>query len=519
MRQHILYISSAKQIQLAEIALGRLQAQRLSDEKHIASRYQVEHWLLGDMTVDISLITNVDGITPHLRHNPVDLLIYDERGDDSAEAIATITKIRRDVQALADNWGPDFLFPMSRVVVILDQEDKEAHRVFSLGQLDVRDVCISPKSTAHLLKWIRNVLWQGIKRDDKIGMVLSGGGVEGFLYQMGVLHALEQALGTGRKALSDVDVVSGISSGAIAGAMFASALPVGEVIKALYRRSKILPPFTSSVLFDIAGIDITRRIVKQSIAWAGLSPRRWIDKTLKSVPTGFFKGDSLEQFFRTAMLSVGENDSFSNLKSELLIGATDQDTFEHVIFGDEPWKDVKISEAMRASCALPPVFLPKQIKGRWFIDGQVTKTCNIELAIEKGCRLIVIINPLKPQGSNNPGTTDKEGGLYGIIQTVKALVSTRFAGVLKHVAQRHPDVDFVVFEPEEECAQLMAGSPMRYRIRTKVIEQAYRETLRKLRDRHHVYSSKFAKYGLELCSVERLKELDKLETDVFSSVA
>ena len=490
-------------------AMGRMGAKDISAEAQAEFAFELQHRLLEDVTLQINLLCDIDGVNLHLRQNPLDLLIYDERGEDATEATRAIEQIRSDVRALAELWGPDFLFPMSRVVAILKQEPRQAERAFELGQLDVRDVCIAPRSIATVLLWLKRVLTHGIVRNQNLGFTLAGGGLEGFLYQIGCLYALESA--TKGKRLSECHAVSGVSSGAIAGTVFASQLPMEEIVKAMYQQSDYLPPITSSTVYDIAGIDILKRVLKETASWVSLNPQRWIDNTLRTLPTGILKGDNLERYFRDVIKISGGSDRFSDFKTKLFIGATDQDSYEHITLGKPPWDKIPVSEAIRASAALPPVFLPKQINGRWFIDGQVTKTTNLELMIEEGCSLVIIVNPLRPHSMAVPGDTDRLGGIFGVIQTMKALVTSRFESSLRHITERYPDVDFIVFEPDEECAQMMSGSPMKYRIRTKIIQLAYESTLRKLRDRHHVYSVKLGKYGCELASVDEILELEKVD--------
>jgi len=515
MLQHIVYICGATQFDLARHALERMRASEVGEAGAHRACYILTHKLLGSLKLQVNVLSDLDIIGSHLRENPVDLLIYDERGEGAVPALRAIQRIRADVQALADSWGPDFNFPMSRVVAILGEKGK-SRRVFELGRMNVRDVCTDPKSLSALLLWLKDVLWHGILREQKIGVTLGGGGIEGFLYEIGVLAALEGAFEEGT-SLRKCDVISGVSSGAIAGALFASKIPIHEVIKSLRKRSGMLPPLTSSTIFDLAATDISKRFLKQGIAWKGLDPKRWIDMTLKSVPTGFFKGERMEEYIRTALEVGGHKDSFDDIEPELLIGATNADSFEHVTFGCAPHDKVAISEAIRASVALPPVFLPKKIGKHWYIDGQVTKSCDLDMVVERGCRLVVVVNPLKPFASHIPGMAEEEGGLFSTIQTIKALVSTRFEQTLKSSAERYPDVDFIVFEPDEECAELMAGSPMRYRIRTQLIRMAFSHTLRKLRERHHVYAVKFGKYGLNLRSAAELKKLESDYAEIFES--
>lgn len=495
-------------------ALSRMQANEIPNNSPVTVCFELRHELLGGITLQIDLLSNLDGVSVHLRQFPVDLLIYDERGEDAKPAPEAIRHIRKDVRSLADLWGPDFLFPMSRVVAVLREQARHAERAFELGRQHVRDVCIAPKSIATLLLWLKHVLTHGIIRQNRVGIALAGGGVEGLLYQLGVLYALDLVLVNRR--LSEANVIAGVSSGSIAGALYAAKIPVEEAIKAFHQRSKLLPPLTSQTIFDLAGGNIARRVVKESIRSLGsvsLNPQDWFNKTLRSIPTGFLRGNNIEAYLHKVLTDAGLNDRFEDFETDLYIGATDQDSFDHIIFGQSPWDKVKVSEAIRASCALPPIYLPKHINGRWFIDGQVTKTTDLELVIERGCSLVVIINPLKPHANMVPGTTDQQGGVYGIIQTIKALVSSRFQSSLRHITERYPDVDFIVFEPDEDCATLMAGSPMRYRIRTEIIQLAYGSTLRRLRERHAVYESKFAKYDFKLCSIDDIRELEKLDVN------
>ena len=494
-------------------ALQRLHAEPIVDHHNVAESYQLKHALLKDLILNVAVISDLDAITPHLRQNPVDLLVYDER-QGGLEARQALAKIRDDVAAFANHWGPDFQFPMSRVVAILEEPDNPA-QAFELGRVNVRGVCVAPRNIAEVLRFLADVLSKGIIREERIGMALSGGGLEGFLYQTGVLHALHHAL-DGRSVRS-VHAYSGISSGSIAACLMAGNVPTGEIIRAMHGRSKILNPLTGSMLFDLATKDIGRRVLSESFGWAGLSPNKWIEKFSKSIPTGFFKGEGLKTYFRESLEAYGHDDTFASIAPELYIGATDQDSFEHVTFGQPPWDTVPVSEALRASCALPPFFTPTQLEGRWFIDGQVTKTCNLELLVARHCRLIFIIDPMKPLGTEVPGSVDGRGGVYAGLQAIKALVHTRFQQTLTHITERYPDVDFMVFQPDEEVAQLMAGLPMRYRIRHQIISAAYRHTLRQLRERHHVYGAKLNRFGFKLRQPEELMKLEQDDGDFRNS--
>ena len=77
-----------------------------------------------------------------------------------------------------------------------------------------------------------------------------------------------------------------------------------------------------------------------------------------------------------------------------------------MILGEGEWAEVPISKAVAASGALPLIYEPVEIRGREFIDGGILSTTNIDVAIERGARFVVVINPLVPYvndfGEPNP---------------------------------------------------------------------------------------------------------------------
>jgi predicted acylesterase/phospholipase RssA len=529
--KHIAFVSSIAQSEAARRAISRVKGKAIDDKSTIGQGWDIQHPMLKDTTLRVYLLTNLNAVTPHLRQNPVDLLVYDERGEEGIEAQEALEIIQKDVKSFADLWGPDFLFPTSRIVAILDgskdgskgsnkkrsKHPSQANRALELGRYNVRDVCVAPENTITVLKWLYSLVTSDSGKTLKVGVALSGGGLEGFLYQLGVIYALERAF-KGRK-IGDAEMFSGVSSGSIGATMIAASISIKEVIKGMHGKSDIIEPFTSSTVFDLASGSIIKRALKETVTWNGLDPVKWAKQTLRAIPTGFFKGDSLRAYIRHCLETTKCDDSFSGLKKELFIGTTDMDSFEHIVCGKPPWDDIPISEAIYASCALPLFFVPSQMKGRWFIDGQITKTCNLELLVQKGCDLVFIIDPVKPLGGLVPGTVDKKGGYYALIQTVKALVYTRFHAVLSHLTERFPKTDFIVFQPDEEVAQMMAGSPMRYKIRTQVIHMAYQQTVRQLRERHRVYAAKLQKYGMNLLSLENLKTIELEDEAFFREIA
>lgn len=507
MRHYLLLVASAQQIARVKASLTRLDAIPLKS-KLLGESFQITHKSLGGLELHLHFLSHLDAVTAHLRQQPVDLLIYDER-EGGLDAVAAFSALREDVEELAKLWGPDFHFPLSRAIAILAGGHDAAHKTFLLGREQVRDVLVAPSSFGRVLLWISRLLHADLATNEyKVGLAMSGGGMEGFLYQVGCCYALERAL-SGR-SLHDCDVFSGISSGSLATTALAAKVPMLEIIRSFYGKSAKLPQFKGSMLYDFDLNAIMRRVLRQTLTWqGGLDPLQWAQKALRSVPTGFFKGAVLKNYMRDTLASYGHDDSFASLTADLFIGATNQDTFEHVVFGNAPHLDVPVTEAIRASCALPPFFTPTSINQQRYIDGVITRTCNLDLVVKKGCNLVFIIDPMRPYASWEAGAVDEKGGVYTLIQTIKTLVSSRFKTALDHATIKYHNVDFMVFQPFEECAHLMSGSPMRYKLRTKIVDLAYKGTLQRLRERHSVYAVKLAKYGFHLASPKRLLEMER----------
>ena len=173
MLQHVIYVASQKQIPNIRKALTKLDARKISEDNK-REVYHVKHILLSNMTLEITLLGDYSAISRHLKDNPVDLMVYDERNSFEFDAIEGIQKIKSDMKRLGQLWGPDFLFPASRIVAILDQCYKVEKKVFELARLNVRDVQIAPKNTEFVISWLKEILHHGIVRQDTVGMALSG---------------------------------------------------------------------------------------------------------------------------------------------------------------------------------------------------------------------------------------------------------------------------------------------------------------------------------------------------------
>src|SRR5512139_2868830 len=87
----------------------------------------------------------------------------------------------------------------------------------------------------------------------KIALALAGGGPLGAFYELGALHALSEAI-EGRE-LVDLDVYTGVSSGALVAAGLANGFDTTTMGAAFIEEASTAVPFSPAILLqpDIAG--------------------------------------------------------------------------------------------------------------------------------------------------------------------------------------------------------------------------------------------------------------------------
>ena len=116
----------------------------------------------------------------------------------------------------------------------------------------------------------------------------------------------------------------------------------------------------------------------------------------EALPTGLYSGAGIADYIEEVLADTGRSNDFRLLDRELYLTATDLDTCERIVFGEEGWDDVPISKAVQCSTALPIVYKPVELKGRQMVDGGIRSTTNVDIAVEKGAKFIVVVNPLVP---------------------------------------------------------------------------------------------------------------------------
>ncbi len=355
------------------------------------------------------------------------------------------------------------------------------------------------------------------------GLACAGGVIEGAIYEIGALCALDEVI-EGLN-LHELDVYVGVSSGALVGGMLASDVSARELSQAVISESSDpslnLEP---EVLFRPAVREYAgrlRRLPKtllSSLRYYLLNPG---DLSLLGllttfgsvVPTGLFTNAPLERFLAEALSQEGRTNDFRRLKRQLYVVAMNLDSADVTVFGQPEHDHVPISSAIQASTALPGLYTPVEINGRYYIDGVARRTVHASVGLNAGADLLFCINPIVPinvqleqhanrlleDRENGNQTPLADRGLPTVLsQTFRAIVDSRKRTGFKKYEHTHPDADLILIEPECDDSSLFFSNIFSFKNRHDVCEHAYQATRQHLRSRASDLQPVLSRHGLSL---------------------
>lgn len=194
-------------------------------------------------------------------------------------------------------------------------------------------------SLIHILKEGNKKEGVSLKREPKIGLALGSGGARGFAH-LGVLKVLKD------EGIS-IDLIAGSSMGAVVGTFFAS----GISIERLYQ-------------FALA-----------------FKRKYYLDYTVPKM--GFISGNRVKELIRL----FTHQKTFEELDIPVAVVATDLYDGKKVIF-----KKGSVADAVRASIAIPGIFVPEKIDGRLLVDGGVVDRVPVSVVKEMGADIVIAVD-------------------------------------------------------------------------------------------------------------------------------
>lgn len=352
----------------------------------------------------------------------------------------------------------------------------------------------------------------------KTALVLTGGGIMGAAYEIGALAALDRLFHRGFSSRR-FDIYLGISAGSVIAALMANRIPADGLFAAIssnqrsvfnWQRHDVYQPDWRA-LFRTLG-DLPRKLLQvrrnyRQNRWV-FNPRDFPHLLLEQFPAGIFSLEPMQRYLCQAFRTEGVCDDFACLKSELYIPAYDLDRGARVIFGSPGYRNLHICQAITASCAIPLFFRPYEIAGHSYVDGSSGLVTHLDIVIERGARLIVLINPRVPI-DNDPERTCLPalsngrcssvadlGALFAWEQTQRIEAREKLRLAIDHYRQKHPDIDILLIEPGSDEALLFFQGPMSSLARTQVMQHGYLLTLTELREHYQKFATVFARHGI-----------------------
>jgi len=193
---------------------------------------------------------------------------------------------------------------------------------------------------------------RAVKRDTPFTLVLGGGGMKG-LAHIGVLQALIER---GHRPTR----IIGSSVGALVAAAWAGGMGIAK-------------------LREIA-LGLRRKDVF-AVAHADMALKRMRSPAL-------FKREPLEHLIQR---TVGDL-TFQQLDPPVIVNTVDLNSGMQVFWGLPGLDDIRVADAVFASCALPGYFPPHEIGGRFYVDGAVVANVPFVAARALGPEPIVAVD-------------------------------------------------------------------------------------------------------------------------------
>jgi NTE family protein len=369
----------------------------------------------------------------------------------------------------------------------------------------------------------------GRRARSKNALVLGGGGFTGGVYEIGALRALD--LLSVNRTVNQFDVYVGTSAGSFVAALTANGITPEEMMRVVNRQvptafrdvdlnqllSPNIPEFLlSATRLPFRALGMARTILGQIGQFSALDIAVGLAEVL---PSGIYSTSGIERYVRTVLSDPDRTDDFRMLEAELYLAATDLDTCERIVFGAQDWDDVPISQAVRASAALPMVYAPVEVKGRELVDGGIVSTTNIDIAVEAGAKFVVVVNPLVPfvndfqkkvptlLGSKVRRVSDMGFPQIGY-QTFKLLAYQRLHEVARQWEQRYPGVDIVLIEPEPDDELMFQTSILNFASRVDIARHGFQSVTLKLAQDYEHFKEICGRHGIEL-SATRVRKVVK----------
>lgn len=327
-----------------------------------------------------------------------------------------------------------------------------------------------------------------------IALCLPGGGAMGALYQVGALAAFEDAV-EGLDANS-FDLYVGSSSGGSLAAALSAGVPVQRLYRAFLDPADVYFGLERKHLLRIDLAEWRRTLLTALSAMrhaAGSVLARepkaapaalWqeLDRLYDSLPAGLFTLEGYERFLEDFFVRRSVPNVFSAMPRPLRVLAHDLDSGGPVCFGAPGFDRVPVTRACIASMAIPPFFSPVRIGDRHYINAGAGQIAHLDVAVEQGARLLVVVHAMVPVAvasvPTGHGSRDslRDKGLMWVLNQAIRIGMHRLVEEASARVVAAGSADVLRIEPKPDDGILFMDNPASFEARRRLLEHAYRAT-------------------------------------------
>jgi predicted acylesterase/phospholipase RssA len=368
------------------------------------------------------------------------------------------------------------------------------------------------------------------RRRSKTALVLGGGGFTGGVYEIGALRAFD--LLAVNRTVNEFDLYVGTSAGSFVASMLANGVTPEEMMRVL--NTKLPSPFKDPELGTMLRPNYRGFVQKAAVfplKLVGLAQhlgRRLGEFSLidvgaglaEGLPNGLYTGAGLQSYVEEVLSDPDRTNDFRLLERELYLTATDLDTCERIVLGEGEWADIPISKAVECSTALPIVYEPVDLKGRQLVDGGIRSTTNVDVAVERGAKFIVVVNPLVPfvndfqkQIPTIFGTRVRRVSDMGLPaignQAFKLMAHARLHQAVANWREKYPGVDIILIEPEPNDELMFGTSILDYSARLQIAKHGFESVTVSLAKDYTRYKEIAERHGIKISARRVRKVVEK----------
>ena len=301
--------------------------------------------------------------------------------------------------------------------------------------------------------------------NQKTTLILGGGGMKASLFHIGACLALQEkgfSFISGKKNATSkkkedsgpyIDTYVGLSAGALIAVALANGYSLAQVATTIFEKkhkfwseffldypANPLPTTSVRQIFSLKAMTAAKATLKFSKIFNFSSWLSSMSELSDSLRGGILDSKGIQNLVK----DINQIENFTSYKAKLFVVSTQLNQLQRVIFGPEDHVDkdintiytsqVKVSEAIAAGVALPPLFAPYYVEGFdkkeencYFYDGCILDYSGMDIALRNTPDIIVNCSPMTSFKSKTKEDNLYNKGMFSLcLQAISQIIDNRY---------------------------------------------------------------------------------------------